>query len=65
VIEPYRVIVIATDRRRMNYTVRLDRPPLIGENLELPHGEIVKVHAVTSSARYRLAGVIIAGPPDE
>jgi hypothetical protein len=66
-VQPYRVVVIATDRSRMNYTVQLPGAPLIGDNLELPHGEIVKVHAVTSGGAYRLAGVIIAGPrePDE
>jgi hypothetical protein len=60
--EPYRVIVVATDRTCINYTVQLDRAPLVGENLKLPNEEIVKVHAVSSGARYRIAGVIIAGP---
>jgi hypothetical protein len=61
-VQPFRVIVIASDRSRLTYTVQLDGAPLIGDSLELPHGEMVEVRAVTSGAPYGLAGVIIAGP---
>ena len=64
-LQPYRVIVIASDRSRTTYTIQLEGVPLIGGSLELPHGEIVTVHSVTSGAPYGLAGVIIAGPPVE
>jgi hypothetical protein len=58
----FRCIVIDEDRRRTSLVLTLTGAPLVGENLELPHGETVVVHHVTSSSSDGLAGVIIAGP---
>lgn len=57
----FRCIVIDADRRRTSLVITLDGAPLVGDDLELPHGETVVVHHVTSSSRDGLAGVIIAG----
>ena len=60
-MKPYRVIVIAADHSRATHIITLDGAPYEGDELELPHGETVTVHHVTTSARDGLAGVIIAG----
>jgi len=65
VVQPYRVIVIASDRSRETFVVQLPTGPRPGDDLELPHGETVLVHHVGSGAPYGLAGVIIAGPGSE
>jgi hypothetical protein len=58
----FRCIVIDENRRRTTLVVALPGAPLVGDDLELPHGETVIVHHVTSSSSDGLAGVIIAGP---
>ena len=59
---PYRVIVVSDDRSRSTYVIQLGSAPYPGDELELPHGEVVSVVHVTSGSRDGFAGVIIAGP---
>ena len=61
VVRPYRVIVI-TNNGNSTYMVSLDRPPDPDSELELPHGETVRVRHVVSSDDDSVHGVVIAGP---
>jgi hypothetical protein len=45
----FRCIVINEDRRRTTLVLTLPGAPLSGDDLELPHGETVVVHHVTST----------------
>lgn len=44
------------------HIITLEGAPFEGDELEIPYGETVTVHHVTTSLRDGLAGVIIAGP---
>jgi hypothetical protein len=58
---PFRVIVTAKDGQTAQ-VVTLPRAPDIGDQLELPDGEKIRVSRVLSADAHTVSGVVLAEP---
>ena len=59
---PFRIIYIDANASRTTFVVSLEGAPMVGDPLELPHGETVIVQHVSFTQRDDIAGIIVAGP---